>query len=185
MGEACLQTNVAAVNSAVIANAATLCAPWYAIRARSAGEATVVAALEARGFAPYCPTQKQRRRYSDRVKVVDTPIFPGYVFCQFELRQKAEILSSPGVQGIVGFANGPAAIPEEEILNCRRMVEAGATPTRSLTCGQRVRITRGSLAGVEGTLVRDSAGDRLVVSIHLLNQGTSLHVDKDAVCPVE
>jgi hypothetical protein len=64
------------------------------------------------------------------------------------------------------------------------MIDAGASATSSLALGQRVRMTHGPLKGVEGILVRDPSGDRLVVAIELLNQGASVHVDQDDVCPV-
>ena len=157
---------------------------WYVLKTRVGGELAAVAALKYRGFAPYCPTQKERRPYSDRMKVVDAAVFPGYVFCQFDLQNKVPIISSPGVEYIVGFGCGPTSVPEEELLNIARMIEAGASAVRSLPRGQRVRVMRGSLEGVEGILVRDSLGDRLVVSINLLSQGASLHINQDEVHPV-
>jgi transcription antitermination factor NusG len=144
-----------------------------------------VAALKYRGFAPYCPTQKQGRRYSDRIKLVDVPVFPGYVFCRFDVRQKLPVISSPGVGYIVGSANGPTAIPEQELMNVQRMLQSGASAARSLVNGQRVLVTSGPLAGVEGTLVRDSEKSRLVVSIQLLSQGASIEIDRDDVSELE
>jgi transcription antitermination factor NusG len=119
------------------------------------------------------------------MKVVEAAVFPGYVFCQFDVQHKVPVISSPGVEYILGFADGPTPVPETEIINLRRMIDAGASAIRSLAPGHRVRVTHGPLEGVEGVLVRDSAADRLVVSIELLNQGASLHIDQDDVSPVE
>jgi transcription antitermination factor NusG len=158
---------------------------WYVLKIRTGGERTAVAALRNRGFVPYCPTQKKSRRYSDRIKVVDEAVFPGYLFCEFDAQRKLPIISSPGVEYILGAAGGPIAVPEEELINIRRMVDAGASAVPSLLRGQRVRVTGGPLEGVEGTLVRNDTGNSLVVSIELLNQGACLHIDESNICPVE
>lgn len=187
MGEACLQHSTCAAAVLPALPSSPLQdedSAWYALKVRTGGEPGAVEALRYRGYAPYCPTQKERRRYSDRMKVVDATVFPGYVFCRFDAGRKVPVISSPGVEYIVGFGSGPVAIPEEELMNIRRMIDAGAAAVRSLAAGQRVRVTHGPLEGIEGNLVRDTAGNRLVVSIKLLNQGASLHINEDEVCPV-
>lgn len=153
--------------------------PWYALRIRQGSEPTVVEALQSRGFKPYCPTQKERRRYSDRMKIVDKPIFPGYVFCAFNVQKKLPVVSCPGVDYIVGFAGTPTAIPQIQMENVRRMVEAGATAIEHFAPGDRVRVMHGPLEGVEGILVREPRGSRLVVSIELLNRAASLYITQD------
>ena len=187
MGEASLNnSNSSTAHLSAIHSAPLSCGDtaWYALKVRTGAEPTVVATLEARDVISYCPTHKVRRRYTDRIKVVDAPLFPGYIFCQFDARQKGTVISSPGVEYIVGFANGPVPIAEYELMNIRRIIGAGASATRSLVSGQRVRVTHGPLEGVEGQLVREETGFRLIVSIELLNQGACLHIDQDDVCLV-
>jgi transcription antitermination factor NusG len=187
MGEACLQSTT---STAVLPPAVELVSipsrhfTWYALKVRVGGELSAATALTHRGFEPYCPTQKERRRYSDRMKLVDAAVFSGYVFCQFDIHNKLPIIRSPGVEYIVGFANGPTPVPDKEIVSIRRMINAGAAATCYLARGQRVRVMRGPLEGVEGILVRDTTGDRLVVSIELVNQSASLLIDHDELCPV-
>ena len=156
---------------------------WYVLKIRTGGELAALKALRQRGYEPYCPMQKERRHYTDRMKVVDAPVFSGYMFCQFDSQKKLPIISCPGVDYIVGFASGPTPVPEIELMNVRRMIEAGAYAIRGMEQGERVRVTHGALEGVEGVLVRDGAGDRLVVSLELLNQGASLHINLDDICP--
>jgi len=186
MGEACLNSRIstAFVPNLTPARMHRKHDAWYALKVRTGGEFAAVDALRHRGFTSYSPTQKERRRYSDRMKVIETAVFPGYVFCQFDFQEKLPIISCPGVEYIVGFAGVPSPVPEDELLNVSRMIAAGASATHVLTCGQRVRVTHGPLEGIEGVLVRGATGDRLVVSIKLLNQGASLHIDEDEVCPM-
>jgi transcription antitermination factor NusG len=184
MGEACLRndSNHTAASSALAwARGCQEGIAWYALKVRCGGEATVMKALQFRGYSLYCPMHRERRRYSDRMKVVSVPLFPGYLFCQFDAQQKLPIVSTPGVDYILG-ANGPVAVAEIEVESIRRMVEAGAQVQPYLARGQRVRVTHGALEGIEGILARDAkGGEKLVLSITLLNQSVSLHIDQAAI----
>lgn len=153
--------------------------PWYALKVRVGSEVATVQALESRGFHPYCPTQKERRRYSDRMKVVDKPVFPGYVFCSFDIARKLPVINCPGVDYILGFAGVPSVIPELQIASIRKMVSEGATACERFVAGDRIRVAVGPLQGVEGVLVQEPRGSRLVVSVDLLNRAASLYIDKD------
>jgi transcription antitermination factor NusG len=187
MGEACLNDSTDSwIFDSALHSAADHSRPfaWYALKVRTGGELSAVTVLQSRGFDPYCPTHTERRRYSDRMKAVEAPLFPGYVFCEFDVQKKLPIVSSPGVEYIVGAGGAPIPIPEEELRSIRRVVDAGACAAPYFARGQRVRVTRGPLEGIEGILVRDPNGDRLVVSIELLNQSASLHIDRDEVDPV-
>lgn len=178
MGEACQIIN----NSEVAVMAVLGGHPstnWYALKVRTGSEPSVVSALQRRGLHPYCPMQKERRQYSDRMKVVERPVFSGYVFCPFDITRKLNVVSCPGVDYIVAFSGAPAVVPELQIENIRRMMDAGAVASEAFAAGERVRVTHGALAGIEGTLVREPRGSRLVVSIQLLNQAASLYIDQD------
>jgi transcriptional antiterminator NusG len=186
MGEACHANNVhpgSCLPGLELTDRISNSYPWYALRVRTGGEFAALSVLQYRGFHPYCPIQKERRRYSDRMKTVEVPVFPGYLFCRFDAQKKVPILSSPGVQQIVGIGGSPIPIPEEQIRNIQRVIGAGGYATGYLKQGQRVRVTHGSLVGVEGILVSDLNGERLVVSIDLLTRSACLHIDKDSVCP--
>ncbi|MFL6447750.1 MAG: transcription termination/antitermination protein NusG [Bryobacteraceae bacterium] len=188
MGEACLRdgSKHTAVSSTLAwASGRQEGIAWYALKVRSGGEVNVMKALQLRGYWPYCPMQQQRRRYSDRMKVVSVPLFPGYLFCRFDAQQKFPIVSTPGVDYILG-ANGPVAVEEIELESIRRMVEAGAQVEPYLARGQRVRVSHGALEGIEGIVARDAkGGEKLVVSITLLNQSVSLHIDQASICVSE
>lgn len=187
MGEAYAINN--AVNLTALASAHTAAvAPettnWYAIKVRTRAESTVSDLLRIRGLNPYCPMQKERRRYSDRMKVVETAVFPGYLFCRFDANKKLPIISTPGVEYIVSVAGAPVAIPQREMENIRRAIEAGACAAPYFKEGQRVRVTHGPLSGVEGIVAREAGCDRLVISIELLSRSVSLHIDSDLMCPL-
>ena len=155
--------------------------PWFALKVRTRSEPVAVSALRNRGYDPFCPTYPERRPCKDRVKVIDNAIFPGYLFCQFDIRHKVSVISSHSVEYLVAVGGIPSEIPEKEICNIRRAVEAGARPTPYFEVGQRVRVEFGSLAGVEGILLRCSSGNRLIISIDLLQRSVSLEVSREQV----
>jgi len=178
MGEACqLGSNYGQTVSAGLFGE-YIPASWYALKVRKGSEEAVVSALELRGLDPYCPIHKERRRYSDRMKVVSKPLFPGYVFCSFAIEKKLPVVSCPGVEYIVGCAGVATVIPDVQIDSIRRMVDAGAVAEERFVPGEKVRVTHGALAGVEGVVVRESRGTRLFVSIEMLNRSASLWIDQ-------
>jgi transcription antitermination factor NusG len=148
--------------------------PWYAIRTKSRHEKVVCNQLEADGFDSYLPTVQQYRQWSDRRKLVDFPLFPGYVFVrtpQF-LSQKVQILRKVGVIGFVNNGRGAAPIPDGE-LNDVRLLLRNRIPCAShpyLKVGQRIRITDGVLRGMEGILVGLGNKSGLVVSIDAIQK---------------
>jgi transcription antitermination factor NusG len=109
------------------------------------------------------------------------PLFPGYLFCRLDVKQRTPILSSPGVVSLVGFGNEPVAIPDAEIEAVEALLLSGLPLTAHafLREGQRVRITRGALEGIEGTLVRKKADCKFVVSIPLLQRSVAVEIDPD------
>ncbi len=83
---------------------------WYGVRAKSHCEEIVSKALTARGYDAFLPCYGVRRRWSDRVKRMELPLFPGYLFCRLDVTERLPVLTSPGVVDLVGFwRNGATA----------------------------------------------------------------------------
>src|SRR5258708_18186997 len=125
---------------------------WYGLRTKSRFEKVAAASLAYKGYENYLPTYRSRRQWCDRVAEVEAPLFPGYVFCRFDLSKRLPILTIPGIVSVVGIGREPAAIPDDEIIAIETVLQAGlnAEPWPYLPAGQRVRIETGSLRGVEG-----------------------------------
>lgn len=154
---------------------------WYALKVRTRSEDIALASLDHYGFETYCPQAKTSRKYSDRVKNIDAPVFPGYVFCHFDLSNKSKVLSSNAVERVVGFGSAPAPVTVAEIEAVRRMVEQGGMAAPLPKSGDRVRITSGSLSGIEGVLVSGANAASFVVSIQLLQRSVALSIDPSFV----
>ena len=123
-----------------------------------------------------------QHRWSDRYKTIEEPLFPGYLFCRFDLSDRFRVLNTTGVAQIIGAGSSPIPVDESEIRSLRALVasEISLIPWPCLRTGQTVRIAWGPLAGVQGIVVRAEDGSRrVVVSVDLLNRGVSVEVERD------
>jgi len=159
---------------------------WYAVRVRSNYERTVSTVLGHKGVEQFLPTYRSRRVWTDRVKTMDLPLFPGYVFCRIPLDERNQVVTTEGVVGFVGAGRQPIPITESEIEAIRRIVDSQAPtePWPFLKIGQKVRINYGSLTGLEGLLLRVKNSWRLVVSVTLLERSVAVEIDAAYVSPV-
>jgi len=133
--------------------------PWYGIRTKSNHERVAAVVLQNNGYEQFLPVYRRRQRWSDRIVEADRPLFPGYVFCRFDARKRLPIVSTPGVVSVVGFGNEPAPISDSEIEAVRAVLRSGlaAEPCPFLHEGQRIRVRRGSLEGLEGIRLKKRA----------------------------
>jgi transcription antitermination factor NusG len=155
---------------------------WHALYTRHQHEKPVARMLSSKGHEVFLPLYAVARRWQDRRKNLSLLLFPCYVFIRGGLDRQHQILSTPGVFTVVGWAGHPAAIPESQIQGLRQMAENSTRlePHPYLLCGDRVRIRSGTLQGLEGILVRKKNISRLVVSLEIL--GRSAAVEVDASC---
>src|SRR5262245_29657707 len=103
--------------------------PWFAIRVRSNYERVTAIHLRERGYEEFAPSYRAERQWSDRKKHLDQFLFPGYVFCRFDVENRLPVLTAPGVVSLVGFGKIPSPIPDHEIEHIRRMTESGLLVT--------------------------------------------------------
>jgi transcription antitermination factor NusG len=153
---------------------------WFAVNAKMQREKYVSNILRLKGYEVFLPLHRVRRRWSDRMKEIENPLFPGYIFCRFDPNEKLPILVVPGVLSIVGIGKAPLPVDENEINAIRTVVESGL-PVQALPhfeVGYAVRIECGPLQGVEG-IITDYNHDKkkLIVSITLLRRSVAVTID--------
>jgi transcription antitermination factor NusG len=160
--------------------------PWYALQVRPRFEKQISQTLKNKGYEEFLPMYSSRRRWSDRFKVVDFPLFPGYLFCRLNPRFRLPIITIPGVLKIVGFGQDLVPVDESEIAAIQTIVKSGvaAEPWPYLKAGQRIRILQGALEGMEGILLKSKAGQRLIVSVNLLQRSVAVEIDANWATPV-
>lgn len=153
-------------------------ASWYALSVRPRHEFRVCQSIEALGVAEtFLPVYQDRRRWSDRLKTVAVPLFPGYVFARLNLdATRVSVLRVSGVVSFVGFGGSAASVPESEIESVRTALAAGF-PVRVwpfLKPGQPIRVDAGPLRGAEGVIVKQRDEWHMVVTIGILQRAVAV-----------
>lgn len=142
--------------------------------------------MRAKGLETLLPTYPTRRKWSDRLKVVDSPLFPGYVFCRFDVHNRLPILITPGVIAVVGRGKTPVPVDDAEIISIQAAIQSGIhiEPWPYVEIGERVRIKDDVLDGMEGILTTFRGSDRVVISVALLRRSVALEIDRSRITPL-
>jgi transcription antitermination factor NusG len=152
---------------------------WYALQVWSRKENSVQAHLQGLGFECLLPTYKSQRQWSDRVKELEQPLFPGYLFCRFDFQSRRPIVMTPGVVQVVGTGKMPIPVGDDEISRIQLAMssEAPRQPWPFISVGERVRVNYGSLRGLDGILINFKGSHRVVLSVSLLQRSVAVEVD--------
>lgn len=153
---------------------------WYAIQTRSRHEKVVAQQLQNQGIVTFLPISSELREWSDRQKLVELPLFPGYAFVKlvYAPDERLRVLRTEGVVNFVGTAGQGISIPDKQIEHVQALL-ASKVPFENypfLKAGQRVRIRGGALNGTEGILVRQDADRMLVISVELIQRSLSIRL---------
>jgi transcription antitermination factor NusG len=153
--------------------------PWFALQVRARHETGIADYLGNKGYEQFLPLYKCRKRWSDRIKQVDVPLFPGYLFCRFNPQNRLPILKAPGVVRIVGTGRSPIPVCDKEIESLQILVASGLPnqPCGFLKAGDRARIEAGPLRGAEGLFVRFKGNCHLILSVTLLQRAVAIEID--------
>ena len=139
---------------------------WHAVYTKPRWEKKIFALLEERGLTSYCPLNKVRRKWSDRYKIINEPLFKSYVFVKVTSDEMKEVRMVPGIVNFVYWNGKPAEIPEQEIDTIRKFLNEYefviAEPMR-LMPNQRIKIMSGVLMNEEGVVVRSEKNKVQVV----------------------
>jgi len=155
--------------------------PWFAILTRSGRERNATLLLGNTGYECYLPVSKSIRRWSDRVKESEVPLFPGYFFCRMNPYNRLPVLMTPGVIQIVGVGKTPIAVEEEEIAAIQLAGKSGMPmmPWPYLQVGEVARIKEGPLRGLTGIVVKIKSGTKLVLCVSLLQRSVAVELDRN------
>jgi len=158
---------------------------WYALQVRTKHERIVAEFMRGKDFEWFLPLYKTRKFWSDRIKEIDTPLFPGYLFCRFDAQKRLPILTTPGVIQIVGYNRVPVPVDDSEIAAIQTLVTSGLSnqPWPYIHVGDRVEIHSGPLRGLTGILTEFKGKHKLIVSVTLLQRSVAVEIDSAFVAP--
>lgn len=155
--------------------------PWFAVQVRTCTEATAANLLQNKGYECCLPLARSRRRWSDRVKELEVPLFPGYLFCRFDVHHRLPILKTLGVLQIVGAGKIPIPVDESEINAIQQLGRSGvrSQPWPFLEVGDVAQIQYGPLRGLTGIVVGVKSELKFVLSVTLLQRSVAVEVDRN------
>jgi transcription antitermination factor NusG len=160
---------------------------WLAIYTRPRWEKKVNNLLLEKGLESYCPLNKVRRKWSDRVKVVEEPLFKSYVFVKVSDLDRTAVRMTPGAINFVYWNGKPAVIREKEIIAIRKFLDeyenVEAHPV-DIKVDQRVRITNGTLMDHEGKVL-DVRTKTAKVAIDSLGYILVAYIDRTKLTSVQ
>jgi transcription antitermination factor NusG len=163
-------------------------AKWFALYTTSRHEKRVAQHLSQRQIEFYLPLYRSERKWSDGSRVtLELPLFPGYLFIHIRRNDRVRVLTVPGALTVVGGTGGePSPLPDATIDALRSgLALRPAQPHPLVTAGQRVRIRKGALAGLEGIVVRNKNSFRVVMTLEHIMQSYAVEVDLEDLEPVK
>jgi len=164
-------------------------ANWYALRVRSRHEFVTRDELAKKGVDTFLPAATKLRRWKDRKKNVDFPLFPGYLFVSVAPRPE-EFLKALKTRGAVNFvaleAGQPAPVAEEEIQSLRIILQCKGEFDiyPELKQGTRVSVMSGPLKGAEGVIIGKEERFVFVVNIEILGRSIGTRISAEDIEPV-
>ena len=158
---------------------------WYAVSTCARHEKWVACQMDRLTIEHFLPVYKSLRRWKDRRKELELPLFPGYLFVRIALRDRLQVLRIPGVAHLVGTQGKPSQLPDLEITRLQAGLLPGnrLAPHPYLKVGRRIRVASGPMAGTEGILVRRKDALRVVVSVDLIQRSFALEIDESDIVP--
>ena len=152
---------------------------WIAVYTKPRHEKTVHKNFEEKTIESYLPLIRQKHRWSDRMKWVETPFFKSYIFAHIDPKIYLNVLETRGVHHIIKFQNKIAVIPDDQINNLRKMIEGGFDPFPSdyFVVGEKVEVVGGPLRGINGIISRNDDTDRLVIKIDAIQHAVAVQIE--------
>ncbi len=158
---------------------------WYALHTRSRFENVVLDGLTRKEVEAFLPKITVRSKRVDRKKMLQIPLFPGYLFVKTSLdpHEHLEVLKTVGVVALLGNLQGPVSISGESIESLKIMVQGGQEilTGSKFKQGDRVMVVSGPFAGVTGAFVRYRGKGRVVVNIEALGQYAAVDVGEEDI----
>jgi len=158
---------------------------WYVLYTKSRFENVVDEGLQKRSIESFLPKIKVRSKRRDRKIILNSPLFPGYLFVKTDLHpnEHLEILKTAGVVHLIGNKNGPISVLHETIESLKIIVSVDdhIATGRQLRKGDRVMVVHGHFTGVVGTFIHYRGKSRIVVNIEALGQFAGVEIQEEDV----
>jgi len=159
---------------------------WYAVHTRSRFEKKVNAILQKSSITSYLPVRKIKRKWKDRKKIIDFPLFPCYLFVRIPLIDKKKVIQTKGVVKIIGFPE-PVPVPDNQIDALKRFEnrDIKVDPYPEFLPGKEIEVKKGPFRGIRGHIIEKNHKYRLVVGLELISRIVSVEIDIEDLRPID
>ena len=132
--------------------------PWFVIYTKSRNEKKVAELLQKNGVEVYCPLVKLKKNWSDRSKIVETPLFNSYVFVNLSEKDRNVVFNVPGVIRYVFWLKKPAVARDSEIESLKAVLNdtMDSFSIENYQIGDTVKISEGVFKGLDGVIEKQS-----------------------------
>lgn len=161
---------------------------WYALYTKPRWEKKIHKLLQQKGIESYCPLNKVRRKWSDRIKVVEEPLFKSYIFVRVEESLKTEVRYVDGVLNYVYWNGKPALVKDDEIISIKKfMSEYEDVKVISFDAkpADEVIINAGIMMGAAGRILRVLGNNMVEVRIDSLGMVLTAKFEKKNILVVK
>ena len=147
--------------------------PWFVIYTKSRNEKKVAELLQKNGVEVFCPLVKLKKNWSDRTKIVETPLFNSYVFVNLSEKDRNVVFNVPGVIRYVFWLNKPAIVRDCEIESLKAMLSEtmDSFSIENYQIGDTIKISEGAFKGVEGVIEKQTN-----TKLHLILENVGIKI---------
>ena len=152
---------------------------WIVVRSKPRSEKVAHNELVKKNIEAYLPLLKERRKWSDRKKWVEFPLFSSYLFARIDIKDSIFVLQTQGVNTIVKFGKQIAIVQNSVIEAIRLAMEGGykLEPVEYFVEGNRVEVVAGPMNGVKGIVAKLKGQNRLIIKIDAIQQALSIQIE--------
>ena len=160
---------------------------WIAVYTKPRHEKTAYKQLGIKGFTVFLPLLRERRKWSDRKKWVEFPLFKSYIFVKTELKNGLFILQTSGVSSLVKLGGNISVISDKDIFVIREMLEGGFNPEGIdyFIEGDKVEIIGGPLRGIQGVVAQIKGQDQFILKIDAIQHAVSCQIERKYIKPLK
>jgi transcription antitermination factor NusG len=160
---------------------------WYALLTRSRFENVVHDKIMQKSINVFLPKIKVKSQRKDRNKMLHVPLFPGYVFVNIPQtpQEQLRVLKTMGAVRLLGYKNGPVAIPDNHIESLKIITGSGLDiitgSGTNLARGDTVLVVHGPMTGATGEFIQYKGKGRVIIKIEALGQFAGVEIDEQDV----
>ncbi|XDD50283.1 UpxY family transcription antiterminator [Leptospira sp. WS92.C1] len=156
---------------------------WFALYTNPRAEKKLKRLFQERKIECFLPLISKKKKWSDRWKIIEEPMYPSYIFVKILFFQdRVKILQLPGAHHFVFYAGKPYVIPDEDISLVQTFLETFPDKIQTkieekLTPGEKILIKEGPFTGYHAEIIRKKNEEQIIVKFPGLNLMTSVTLD--------